>query len=158
MTTAPRLSSLKRLAAVYEIVAYTDSLSLDRARVALREVELLLEQQSDLARGVVLLARDALAREDRQEWLLSESQVELALWNRTGLKLLRGRREALQDHAAERYRKSLREDSQIDALVEQAYAATKRAIARREQTEADDRYLSRMQWVAQRALRRVKTP
>ena len=158
MTASGRSRSLARLAKVYEIVAYSDGLSLDRARGALREIEALLEQQRGLARSVVVLGHEALVRADRQEWLLSESQVELALWNRTGLELLRSRRKELQEQAAGRYRTSLLEENQIDALVAQAQTAAKRESERREQAEADDRYLARMRWLAERARRRVKTP
>jgi len=158
MTASGRSRSLARLAKVYEIVAYSDGLSLDRARGALREIEALLEQQRGLARSVVVLGHEALVRADRQEWLLSKSQVELALWNRTGLELLRSRRKELQEQAAERYRTSLLEENQIDALVAQAQTAAKRESERREQAEADDRYLARMRWLAERARRRVKTP
>jgi len=158
MTPSGRLRSLARLAKAYEIVAYTDGLVLDQARGALREIDALLEQQSGLARSVVVLGHEALARADRQEWLLSESQVELALWNRSGLELLRSRRKELQNQAAVRYRKSLLKESQIDALVAQAQTAAKRESERREQAGADDRYLARMRWLAERARRRVKTP
>jgi hypothetical protein len=158
MTTNDRLRSLTRLATVYEMVAYTDGLSLDQAGAAVREIDALLEQQSGLMRSVVVRAHEALARADRQEWLLSESQVELALWNRSGLELLRGRRKELHAQAAERFRKSLLEESQIDALVAETQTAAKRERERREQAEADDRYLARMRWLAQRARRRVKSP
>jgi hypothetical protein len=157
MNPSGRLRSLARLAKVYEIVAYTDGLSLDQARGALREIDVLLEQQSGVARGVVARGHEALARADRQEWLLSESQVELALWNRSGLELLRSRRKEIQEQAAGRYRKSLLDESQIDALVAQAQIAAKRERERREQAGADDRFLARMRWLAERARRRVKT-
>jgi hypothetical protein len=157
MSTATRLRSLARLAALYEMVAYTDGVAVDQARVAVREVEALLEQQSSLARSVALLGRDALLREESPEWLLRESQVELALWNRSGLEPLRARRKELQEQAAERYRKSLLDESQVDTLATQAQTAAQRTIERRQQAEADDRYLSRMRWLAQRAARRVKT-
>jgi hypothetical protein len=158
MTPSGRLRSLVRLAKVYEIVAYTDGLSLDQARGAVRKTDVLLEQQSGVARSVVALGHEALARADRQEWLLGESQIELTLWNRSGLELLRSRRKELQEQAAGRYRKSLLEESQIDALVTQAQTAATRESERRAQAEADDRYLARMRWLAERARRRVKTP
>jgi hypothetical protein len=158
MTTNGRLRSLTRLATVYEMVAHTDGLSVEQTGAALREIDVLLEQQSGLARSVVVRAQEALARADRQEWLLSESQVELALWNRSRLELLRGRRKELQAQAAERYRKSLLEESQIDTLVARAQAAAKLEHERKEQAEADDRYLARMRWLAQRTRRRVKSP
>jgi prophage tail gpP-like protein len=158
MSAATRLRSLTRLAALYEVVAYTNDVAVDQARAAVREVEAMLEQQSSLARSVARLGRDALLREDSQEWLLRESQLELALWNRSGLELLRGRRKELQEEAAERYRKSLLDESQIDTLATQAQSAAQRTSERRQQAEADDRYLSRMRWLAQRAARCVKTP
>lgn len=157
MTTNGRLRSLTRLATVYEMVAYADGLALDQAGAAVREIDVLLEQQSGLARSVVVRAHEALTRADRQECLLSESQVELALWNRSGLELLRGRRKELHRQAAERYRKSLLEEGQIEALLAEAQTAAKRERERREQAAADDRYLARMRWLAQRA-RRVKSP
>jgi prophage tail gpP-like protein len=158
VSEATRLRSLERLAALYEILAYTDGLALDHTRAALREVDGLLEQQSGLARSIASFGRDALLRGDTLESLLRESQVELALWNRSGLELLRGRSKELQEQAAERYRKSLLEESQADTLTAQAQAAAQQRIERRQQAEADDRYLSRMRWLAQRAARRVKTP
>jgi hypothetical protein len=158
MTPNDRLRSLARLAAVYEIVAYTDGLSLDQARAALREIEALLERQNSLERSVVADGHDALARADRQEWLLSESEVELALWNRSVLELLRGSRQELHKQAAERYRKSLLEEGRIDALVARTQTEAKHDSERREQAAADDRYLARMRWLAQRARRRVKIP
>ncbi|HEX4652237.1 MAG TPA: hypothetical protein VH250_12120 [Granulicella sp.] len=158
MTPNDRLRSLARLATVYEMVAYTDGLSLDQTRAALHEVEALLERQSDLARRVVADGHEALTRADRQEWLLSESEVELALWNRSRLELLRGSRQELQEQAAERYRESLLEEGRIDALVARAQSAARRESERREQAAADDRYLARLRWRAQRARRRVKTP
>jgi hypothetical protein len=158
MSGPRRLRSLERLAAVYEMVAYTHGLALDQARAAVREIEEMLEEQSSLARSVALLGRDALLRADSPEWLLRESQVELALWNRSGMEVLRGRRKEAQEQAAERYRKSLLDESQIDTLAVQAQTAAQRAIERRQQAEADDRYLSRMRWLAQRTARRVKTP
>jgi hypothetical protein len=117
----------------------------------------LLERQSHWARRVVSHGHEALARADRQEWLLSESEVELALWNRSGLELLHGSRQELQAQAAERYRESLREQGKIDALLTRAQTAAKRANERREQAAADDRYLARLRWRAQRARLRVKT-
>jgi hypothetical protein len=147
-----------RLAALYEMVAYTDGVAVDQARAAVREVEEVLEQQSSLARSVAQLGRDALLREDASEWLLRESQLELALWNRSGLELLRGRRRELQEQAVERYRKSLLDESQADTLATQARTEAQRSGERRQQAETDDRYLSRMRWLEQRAARRVKTP
>jgi prophage tail gpP-like protein len=158
VSAVTRLRSLRRLAALYEVVAYTDGVAIDQARAAVREVDALLEQQSSLARSVTLLGRDALVREDSLEWLLRESQLELALWNRSGLELLRGRRRELQEQAVERYRKSLVDESQVDTLVAQAQTEEQRRSERRQQAEADDRYLSRMRWLEQRAARRVKTP
>ena len=155
MTPRSQLRALTRLAAVYKIAAHVDGMALDRANIAVREVELLLEQQRNLAQAVDRRSHEALVREDRMEWLLTESQLELALWNRSGLEILRGQRTKVQEHAADLYRSSVLQHNQVDAIAEQARKAVRHEIERRQQAEADDRYLSRAQWLAHRVDRPV---
>jgi hypothetical protein len=157
MTSRSHLGALSRLAAVYKIVAHLDAMALERANAAVREVELLLEQQRSLAQAVNRRSHEALVREDRMEWLLSESQLELALWNQAGLESVRGQRSKLQEHALDLQRSSALQHNQVDAIAEQARKALRYEIERRQQAEADDRYLARAQWLAHRTGRRVNS-
>jgi hypothetical protein len=155
VTIQSRFVNLRRLAAIYGMLEHTDSLSLDRANAALQDVKALLEQQTNAARTAAVDGRDALVHENHSEWLMSESQREFSLWNQASLDAVLRKRKESQQQAVERYRESLLQRDQMDAIANKARIARAAEIVRREQAETDDRHLSRARWLAQREAGRV---
>jgi hypothetical protein len=140
--------SLARLAAIYQLAEQTHRSALEQSHGALREIEATVAQQGEVERSARLLAHTARTAAERHEGLLCESQRELALWNLAALAPVREQRYALRDAAEIDYRNSLRERRQIDTLIERARGAAERQQTRREQADADDRYLARTRWLS----------
>ena len=157
MTIRSRFVNLRRLAAIYGMLEHNDRLSLDRANAAVQEAETLLDEQAVAARTSAAEGRDALVHENRSQWLMSESQREFSLWNQASLNSLLHKRGQLQQQAVERYRESLVQRDQMNAIANSARIASDAEVMRREQAETDDRYLSRARWLARREASRVNS-
>lgn len=97
MTLQSRFVTMRRLAAIYGMIEHADSLSLDRANAALRDVETLLEQQTMSAGSAAVDGHDALVHENHSKWLMSESQREFSMWNKASLEAVLNKRMELNN-------------------------------------------------------------
>jgi hypothetical protein len=148
---------MRRLVAAYRALEDTAQRTLDRAHASVQGVEALIEQQASSAQTATMLGREALARDDHHEWLLHESQRDLASWNRTTLNEVLHRREQLAQIARERYHDSFLQRRKIEVLVETLRIDTEILNRRRDQATLDDRYLSRAQWLKKQQAKRMNS-
>jgi len=150
-----KLKSLSKLAGLYSIVENMQALSLQRAATSLREVEKRIEQQMASSQTAKQAGKSALERGDRTDWLMTESQSEVALWNKDRLDQLRLQREELKQEIEQLHRQSLLQRDQLDAVVAKVQRDREVELQRLDQDVADDRHLSRLRWLEKRNASRM---
>jgi hypothetical protein len=142
-----RLKRLKRMAVLYAVVERMHSAELQRATGAVREAELAIEAQRTIVRTAANDERLALVNGDRLGWSLGETHREMAVWKGGRLEDIRLKREEQSEVVRERYAMSRLKSEQMNCVVESVAAQVEREEARRAQSEADDRFLSRKLWI-----------
>ena len=73
-----RLEMLRRLVGLYAVVEEMHSAELQRKTAAVREAELALVVEQDVAKSARIDGRGALAMGDRAGWMISEVQQKTA--------------------------------------------------------------------------------
>jgi flagellar biosynthesis chaperone FliJ len=134
---------LQRLLAIRRLSENIESVALKRIVASVSEVEIAIEQQRVCSAQSKLASQGALSRGDRSEWLLADVQNEVAGWNQTRLIVLLQARSVHVRPAMERFLESRRQCEQVRQLVDYAQKAAGSEAERKEQSAADDWYLSR---------------
>jgi hypothetical protein len=143
---APRLTTLKRLVNLYDVVEQMHSAELQRMMLTVREVEQSIEVQRSAVNLAGLEGRGALMTGDHIGRLAAETQREVAGWMCERLEKIRLEREALREAAKEQYAASRLKSEQMKRVVEGLTGQAKIEEDRRMQAATDDRYLSRRRW------------
>jgi hypothetical protein len=141
-----RLVVLKRLVALYGIVEEMHSVELQRMTAAVRETQVAIGIQQNVALSARLDGRDALMTGDRMGWTMTETQRESAGWRRRRLEQIRVEREVLSDAAKQQYVTSRMKSEQMKRVTEGIAARVEMEEARRAQAVSDDRFLARRRW------------
>jgi len=138
-----RCNRLARLLAIRRLSEDRDRRGLQSAMAAVAEVDREMARQVD-ARGTARsAARAAMARGDRDEWLMAEAQDEVAGWNRQRLAGLLQVRAAEVPPARERFLASQLEHEQVKQLVDDRRRVEREEENRRAQAAADDWFLAK---------------
>ena len=145
-----RLSTLRRLVALYLAVEEMHSTELQRKTAAAREAELAIGVEQELSRSANVAACWALLAGDRAGWMVAETQRETAVWRRRGLEQIRLEREGLNDAAREQYVASRLKRMQIQRVFDDIAARMEIEERRRMQAVSDDRFLARRRWTDSR--------
>jgi hypothetical protein len=141
-----RLTALKRLVALYEIVEEMHSAELQRLTAAVNETHAAIERQQDAIHSACLDSREALMTEDRMGWVSAETRRRSSGWKRRRLDQIHVERVALNDAAREQYIASRLKSEQMKRVVEGIESHLKIEWERRSQAASDDRFLSRRRW------------
>jgi flagellar biosynthesis chaperone FliJ len=134
---------LGRLLAIRRVSEELDRSALEIAMALVNEVEAEMNAQGTALAEARVTARAALDAGDRSEWLLADSQVEVAGWNRDKLKGLLAARTEAAGAAMEKFLESRREHEQVKQLVEDTRQIELVEENRKAQSAADDWFLSR---------------
>jgi hypothetical protein len=118
--------------------------TLAQALACVAEVESAIVRQGAILVDAGLAARDALAAGDRAEWLLTDAQREVTVWNRERLSGLLKLRAVEVPPAMEKFLDSRREHEQIKQLVGNLKQAADLDEGRKQQAASDDWFLSRL--------------
>jgi hypothetical protein len=142
----PRLKTLQRLATLYAAVEEMHSIELQRMTAAVREAQLAIGVEQEVAWSARTDGRGALLTEDRVGWMMAESQQETAAWRRRRLEQVRVEREKLNDAAREQYVASRMKREQMKRVLEDIDARMSTEEGRKAQAASDDRFLARQRW------------
>ena len=141
-----RLATLQRLVAMYLAVEEMHSTELQRMTAAVREAELAIGVEQEVARWANVAVRGALLTGDRASWMVAETQRETAAWRRRGLEQIRLEREELNNAAREQYVASRLKRMQVQRVFDDIAARMEIEEGRRMQAVSDDRFLARRRW------------
>jgi hypothetical protein len=139
-TKVMRLRGLARIRGLQE---ETERRVLERAVAAVAEVETARRKDGAALLESRGIAREALRTGDRSEWLLADSQGEVARANIDKLGGLLAKREAAVPIAMARFLACRREHEQSKVLVNAARQAELAESVRKEQATADEWVMSR---------------
>src|SRR5215813_806792 len=98
-----RLETLQRLATLYAAVEEMHSNELQRMMAAVRETQIAIGIEQELARSALIDSRGALLAGDKVDWMMAETEQEAAGWRRQRLEMIRHEREKLNEAAREQY-------------------------------------------------------
>lgn len=141
-----KVETLQRLVKLYGVVERMRLLELEQTVAALRETEEALSKQEKAQRIAGSDGREALRISDTMSWSVAEMQGETAAWRRLQLNELRVSRTVERDALRRTYLASRLESEQVQHVLSEAIRHDEVERARREQAEADDRFLARRRW------------
>jgi hypothetical protein len=141
-----RLETLRRLVNLYALVEEKHSTELRRMTAAVRETEQAIAVEQDVAKLARLYGREALTAEDREGWLMAETQQKRAQWRRRQLEHFRLQLEHLNDEAMQRYIDSRLKREQMERVFDEIATRTEIEEERQTQAASDDRFLARPRW------------
>jgi hypothetical protein len=141
-----RLEMLRRLVGLYAVVEEMHSAELQRKTAAVREAELALVVEQDVAKSARIDGRGALAMGDRAGWMISEVQQKTAGGRLQLLELARQEREQSNDTAKQQYMASRLKREQVKGVLDEIAARIEIEDERRTQSASDDRFLARLRW------------
>src|ERR1700722_9903771 len=141
-----RLEMLRRLVGLYAVVEEMHSAELQRKTAAVREAELALVVEQDVAKSARIDGRGALAMGDRVGWLISEVQQKTAGGQRQRLEQVLQEREQLNDTAKQQYMASRLRREQVKGVLDEIAARIEIEDERQTQSASDDRFLARLRW------------
>jgi len=144
---------LSRLARLYGMVERLNAMQARAAAASVFEVERAAERLERERQEEMNTGREAMVRGSRVEQIAAENRAKLDAERREALTRMKAERQLLYDEAAETHRESRIELRQIDGMVERTRAAAETEAERRAQHAADDRYLSRREWMRARTAR-----
>lgn len=147
MAGAKRIVSLRRIAALYGAVEAMRALDLQQASGALTEAEMAIAVEHRAAVAANDAARSALRSGDREEWMLSEAQREIAGLREGRLEEMRAARTIVRDKLRGEYLESRMQTEQMKHMVAYRREQAEVEEARRAQATSDDRYLGRLRWL-----------
>jgi hypothetical protein len=142
----PRLKTLQRLVILYVAIEEMHSTELQRMSAAVREVQLAIGMEKEMAQSARIDGREALLAGDRERWVMVESQQETAAWRRRRLEQIRLKCEELKDAAREQYVASRLKREQIKRVFDDIAARNEIEEGRRMQGISDDNFLARRRW------------
>ncbi len=151
--TTKRIAALKRIAKLYGAVETMHSVELSRKTSSLNEAETAIKGELAAVRAANVAGRAALTAGDREEWMLTDAEGEMAGWRRGQLEGLRVEREAAREVARTVYMDSRVRTEQMKSVVANMREAVEVEDGRRSQAAADDRYLTRLRWRAEKEKR-----
>ena len=151
--TGKRIAALKRIAKLYGAVETMHSVELSRATSALNEAETAVRAEQAAGVAANLAGRAALTTGDREEWMLTDAEREMAGWRRGLLEGLRVERDAVREAARKQFLDSRVQTEQMKSVVTRMKEQVEIEQGRRMQASSDDRYLTRLRWRAQREKR-----
>jgi hypothetical protein len=138
-----RAERLKRLLAIRLLTEELDRNALQIALSAVSDVETALATLDHAMTESKLIARAALAKGDRRDWMLADAQGEVAGWNLSKLKKLLAERTEVAESAKKKFIESRREQEQVKQLVKDAQQTARIQEVRRAQAAADDWFLGK---------------
>lgn len=141
-----RMKTLQRLVTLYAAVEELHSTELQRMAAAVREVQLAIGIEQEMAQSTRLDGREALLVGDREKRVVVESQQETAAWRRQRLEQIRLRREELTDAAREQYVASRLKREQMKRVFDDIAERNEIEDVRRMQGTLDDNFLARRRW------------
>jgi hypothetical protein len=150
-----RLEMLRRLVGLYAVVEEMHSAELQRKTAAVREAELALVVEQDVAKSARIDGRGALAMGDRAGWMISEVQQKTAGGRLQLLELARQEREQSNDTAKQQYMASRLKREQVKGVLDEIAARIEIEDKRRIQSDSDDRFLARCRWTDAKEKMRV---
>jgi hypothetical protein len=148
---------LARLARLYGMVERLNAMQARAAASAVFEVDRAVERLAHESQKEMVAGREAMERGSRIEQIAAENRMKLDEARREALTRLKAERQLHYELAAETHRESRMESRQIDGMADRAREAADVESARREQHAADDRYLSRREWMRTLAVREAVT-
>jgi hypothetical protein len=140
-------AGLKRVAQVYGLLERIRAAELSVASGAVLEVEQAKQLEAATYAEHAGVGRAALMLGDRAEWALAHAQQEAARVKTEKLEQVRAARETVRENAVVAYRQSRLESQQVECTLHQERLRLHLESDRREQNAADDRYLSRREWL-----------
>jgi hypothetical protein len=138
---------LKRIASVYKLVEQIRSLELKMAADRALEVERAERMAADSLELQESFARTGLIIGDREQWAAGEVMRSASAARLQSLREVRRQREGVRIAAETAYRLSRVESSQVETAAARSAAVEELDRARRAQQAADDRFLSRREWM-----------
>lgn len=141
-----RLDTLRHLMGLYAVVEEMHSTELQRTTAAVRESEQAIVKEQDVAKSARIDGRVALTTGDRVDWMIAETQQEMAGWWRQRLEQVRQEREQSNDAAREQYMASRLRREQMKCVFDEIAARIDIEEVRRKQSASDDRFLARALW------------
>lgn len=148
---------LGRLARLYGMVERLNAMQVRAAAAAVFEVDRAAERLERESRQDLATGREAMERGSRIEQIAAENRAKLDQQRRESLSRMKAERQLQYEAAAETHRESRMEALQIEGIADRARAAAAVESERRAQHAADDRYLSRREWIRGRTAREVVT-
>jgi len=148
-----RLETLRRLMGLYAVVEEMHLTELQRMTAAVRETEQAIVNEQDVAKSARIDGRGALTMGDRMDWMMAETQQEMAGWRRQRLEQVRQEREQSNDAARQQYMASRLKREQMKCVFDEIAARIDIEEGRRKQATSDDRFLARCLWADAKKIR-----
>jgi hypothetical protein len=146
-------SGLNRLAKLYGMVEGLTAMQARMAAGAVFEMDQAEARLAERQKREQSEGRAGIARGSRIEALAAERSVAVDASRREWLAQMKIERERLYALAVEAHRESRMESRQIDGMLSRKRVAEEIESGRRTQNAADDRYLSRREWLRTKELR-----
>lgn len=148
--TGKRIAALRKIAKLYSAVEKMHSVELSRATSALNEAETAIQAERSAGAAARLAGRAALNTGDREEWMLTDAEREMTVWRRGLLEGIRSERDAVREAVRKQFLESRVQTEQMKSVVTRMKERVEVEEGRRTQANADDRYLTRLRWRAER--------
>ena len=141
-----RLTALRRLTAVYQMIEETHSIEARRSAASVAEAQSAIHAEETRSYEARIAGREALLTDDRTGWSLAIVREEIADQRKRLFEPILEAREKRSEEARMRYLESRLRSDRIKRLTENASARAAEERKRRTQAEADDCFLSRRRW------------
>lgn len=150
MAGESRAGALRRIAKLYGAVEQMHSVALRQASAAVQEADGALRAERAMGSAAAVAGRTALTLGEREDWLLSHAQGEVAAVRSQRLEDLRLQRTEVESVARVEFLQSRVKTEQMKQVVAQMVELAEIEEGRRFQAAADDRYLARQRWSVRR--------
>ena len=141
-----RLTAMRRLNAVYQMVEEMHSIEARRAAAKVVEAQGAIHAEEARTHEARIGGRKALLAEDRAGWSLAVAHEEIADQRKKQLQPILEMREEKSEEARKRYLESRLWSERMKSLTKDASARVAAEEERRVQAVADDRFLARRRW------------
>lgn len=141
-----RLKSLQQLLRVYEAVEKIHEADSAQAAIEVREVEQAIGRESRVSRAVLEYERQAVLEGDRLGCSVAVVQQKAVVLRQARLAGVLSEREARSYAAQQQHMDSRQWSERVQKLIDRIADSVARVEEKRQQMNADDRFLSRSRW------------